>query len=300
MNSQDFRAYMEEALARTGSSGRCPTAEELTDYIRNTCDADVTESIRSHVVACADCRGNILELSDFVAEDVGQSQVPSPAELDRDWKILKRRLRSDARGSWWSALTRMRFLPVLAGFCAILLAAALVWSIVLQNRMTKLQVAHDRVVESERQMRTETAALRRRLEVASAESRAPQLNLTVFAAMPEGVTERSAGVKNANAFELSASGRFALLLIGAGEKPAAEYSVSIRDNQEHEVFSGSGLKPDKHRNLMLSLNTRLLPAGEYRFLIRESADAKLRTTAAYSVRLVNQLPSPNSENAAQK
>jgi hypothetical protein len=166
--------------------------------------------------------------------------------------------------------------------------------VVVQQRFSQLQQGYSAAVRHQ----SEAAESARRAQSELALSRAPQVNLPVFDALPGGSMDRSAGGQASNTFGLPASGRFALVLSGAAQRRYAEYRMEIRNERQELAFSTAGLKPDSQGNLVITFDRGFLPAGHYALEIAEQNHGA--PVARYVIRLADQRESPNVATPAQK
>ena len=292
MTTEEIRAYMRQATDESGSSTSCATPSELTDYFRDACAPDIRETIQVHLMGCAECREALLNLAGFAAAAEEPSPVSDPG-VERKWRQLRKRLRAEERNqrrpAWLAGLW-----PVCTGACAIAASLAITWGLFVQQRFSNLQLQYSSVVRQQ----AEAAELARSAQSALALSRAPQVNLPVFDALPSGSTER-AGEQGTNTFALPASGRFALVLSGAAQRHDAAYRIEIRNERRELAFSAPGLKPDNQGNLVITFDRGFLPAGRYALEVAEQTENRLAPVARYSIRLIDQRESPKMATPAQ-
>ena len=290
----DIRDYMKAAIEEGSAPRSCPSAEELAAHLRNEGDADSRESIQEHLVGCHECGSALLELSGFVAAGAQPAPPARDPILERKWQELQRRLHSEQRPtrSWTAWLSGFRLAVVFSAACLI---ASVTWALVLQSKLSTVEIAYRRLSDQQSQ----NDAARQRSEAQIAELRAPQLNLPVFDVLPAGLANRSEAGQPANTFALPAAGRFAFVLSGAARRASAEYSITISHELGGDVYSGEGLKPDNQGNLLMTLDRSFLPAGAYRLIVGQKAGSGFQSIAAYLIRLVDQRESPKIENPAQ-
>ena len=291
----DFRDYMQAATEETSDPGSCPSIDQLTAYLRSACDGDSRESIQEHLVSCDECQSAVLDLAGLDAAAAQPRPDTPEANVERKWKELKQRLRSEQRlAPWWKTWLPGSW-PALAfsAACLVAVATAVTWAVFLQSRLSTIEVAYHDLSSYSQNDKT-----RQRLETELAELRAPQLNLPVFDVLRSGTVDRSGTAQHENTFTLPATGRFALVLNGAVRRPSAEYSIAI-SHERGDVYYGQGLKPDNQGNLLMTLDKSFLPAGRYRLNVGEKSGSGFQPVCTYFIRFVDQRESPKSENPAQ-
>ncbi len=102
----DFEATLEAAIGRaarqlTDEESKAvsdhPGAEELVAYQEGRLEGEALERVRRHLVACADCSRELLELSAFDQDEPSELR-PTAAETAADWDEFQQRLAEDKAG----------------------------------------------------------------------------------------------------------------------------------------------------------------------------------------------------------
>jgi hypothetical protein len=269
--SKEFATYMKAAAGEFhGPLGSCPEEAELIAYQQGSLAGERREQIQAHLIGCRGCRDTLLEAADFFEPERPGEQALSPAELQRDWTPLWRRLRGEPP-SWFAFWRWPKQAWALGAPLAAAAGFALMWGIGLQQDVQSLE--------------REIAGLRERLvagqrshEALTAKLRAPRINVTVQDIFTRESLTRSGGQGGLNRVRLGAEPAFTLILNAQGVPVAPSYSFEIVRSSGEVLWSHPGLKRDAHGNFSLTMDKDFLPAAEYRFRIRsDDADRRLIT-----------------------
>ena len=286
MDREEFRTYMKAVVDESSFPRPCTTASELTDYLMNACDPGAREAIQAHLVVCDECTSALLEIASFVdAASQPEPSSPDPG-VERKWKELQQRLRAEQKPerrltAWWP---RVRLLPSFAAACIVLAAGAVTWALLLQQKISTMELAYRRLSDQH----TQNGKSRQLLEAEVAQLRAPQFNLPVFDVLPADSVDRSGTARQPAVFTLPPAGRFALVLSGSARQPDTEYSIGIFNERGDIVLSDRNLKADNLGNLLMTFDRAFLPAGRYRLEVGEKAGSGFQSVARYEIQFVHQ------------
>lgn len=216
-----------------------PSPEQLVAYHERRLTVDEAEAVRSHLVACADCTAELLELVDLLdgeGDGVARAEMPR-AELDAAWRKQRERLpqvvsleerradKAPRRRSWATAV-------------AMGLAAALAFVVVAQWRTI------DRL-------------------------RQPQANPPLINLLPAESTRT--GSPEASELRFSKGEEWAWVILNpSGDLDSSRYGVVITTAGGQEVLSFHDLRSSEAGNLRLGIPRTALKEGDYKIhLLRE-------------------------------
>lgn len=90
---------LSEAVRRLAEGRRPqdhPTPEKLAEYHARELPAEEIEGLQDHLAECPECSQMVLDLESFEKLEPPAGQRPvSEAQVGRDWKRLRRRMRSE-------------------------------------------------------------------------------------------------------------------------------------------------------------------------------------------------------------
>lgn len=247
---------LREAVRRLADSRRPeghPAPEKLAEYHARELPAEEIPELQDHLAECPECSQLLLDLESFEELEPPEGHRPvTDARVRRDWKRLRRRLRSPEGRSRPQVRTaedtgskevtklpphRARFLwpgPLLAAAAVIVVAGMGIWAVT--PRLWP--------------------------------SRGLTVNVPPVELHPVGSGTTRSGAVSAPARDLFSTGAY-LLLGGAPSATSAGYEVLIRNAATGAVrLRSADLRPFAPGFFSLVIEPGVLPAGDYRIEVR--------------------------------
>lgn len=226
---------IEEAESRVGDH---PPLEELIAYHQKRLAGEAEERLRDHLAACRTCAEQLLELRPLMRPDEAPAADVADLEIEAAWSRFQ--TLAAAAEAPPSRLAPPRWAQAMAASLVVAVLGIGGWAL---------------------QLRQTNQSLRRQLGAVSQ----PTVN------MPVVYFDEATRSPRAGPYRLETSGstdRFVLFFSVADSTPADEYEVRFLDLGGQEVLRQGGLMMSELGSLRLGLPRALLPAADYRVLLR--------------------------------
>jgi len=266
------KSDLREAVRRLAESRRPqghPAPEKLAEYHARELPAEEIPELQDHLAECPECSQLLLDLESFEELEPPAGHRPvTDAQVRRDWRRLRRRLRSQDR----------RSRPARSGDRG-------------SGDRTRDRAAGDADSDEEPELPPQRARFRPPGPLLAAAAVIVVAGMGIWAVTPHlwpsrglianvppvelhpiGSATTRGGEATAPAMDLFTSGAY-LVLLGAPapSAPAAGFEVLIRDTATGAVrFRRADLRPFAPGYFSLVIEPGVLPAGDYRIEVRST------------------------------
>jgi len=232
-----------------------PSPELLVMYHEERLPTDQAEEVRAHLVTCADCAAQLLELADLIETD-GSSAAEdvSPQDLTAAWERQRRRL---FPGASVAHLEQRR-----ESFAPRRWSWGLAASLALATGLGIIVLAQWRTIEHLKK---------------------PQANPPLVNLVPVGALQR--GSERAVELRVPAGAERAWVILNPSE-PAdrSAYEVALISSRDGKtVWLFHGLLASEAGNFRLEVPRALLRPGSYRLRLREEQRARPRASEVFEL-----------------